>query len=1478
MRRGTWHAVIITASALFPTVTHAAIEDGTVHLSIINYLLLALTLMVSLVMFFIFQRRFRNTDRELKDLTGELSTTRKRLNESNKELESTQKDLKATTNRYQGILFNAGIGMFQLDLQGKCTYVNTAMQQITGMYQKRAQQEGLAAGVHPDDRPRFKKAWKALIDGDAKFNEGVRFQFKRGREIRDVHVTCQIDKVLNARDEAESYIGWITDVTPYYKRQRQEQVKAARYSHFLNETLEGYFRLVPEEPIPLASSASAMADEIMKQMKLLDCNAAFATMYGSKPEGLQGKGISELSGGCGPFKNKQDLIYFIEDGYKSVHAESVKQDPRGNRLTLLNDVIGIIEDKKLVGIWGAQQNISKQKRETAELASRANFLERILSALPADVHVKDTRCRYLFASKKMADRTGIAQDQWLGKTILEVMPGTARDHDQHAIEAMKSGKLIRIERPYEARGQSGWMETIQIPLVSGEGLVEGVVGLSLDISDRKDREADASAKYEQLEKVLKQTRSDLNNTRGEYNKTAASLSEALQKLKTAETERNSREHQFKQQLDERKRAEESLRRSEEGLLTRQRQLEEQLSGRLAELEAETDKRKKWEELLAIKEDELRKVEELSEDLGRQLAETEEFLKNTQEQLIQITAEHTRDMEKEIAAREAESARLQEIQHQLDQGEEGWLKKIEDINVRYQSELDDEEKARTTAEKRLSQTEQLLQKTQTDIKQMTERHSRELEEEVAERKGTAEKLIQSMEELDELKQKFNERLEEETKSIKHELAQKQIREKTLRQNEKDLEERIKELEGTLQMKSKEFTEQIQAREGAEVQKKQIEQRLEQMTQRQKELVARETQKLQLHIAEIRLEEVKLRKEAGDLQREKESLEELLETRNGELDKAVQKQEGTEALLSETKSQLKKLSDNQDQLIAAETESLRTELEAVKHNGEELQNQLQKIESERHALEQSLGEQKAQMDKAGKEYAQVKKALSDTEKKLKELTDSQSKAMDAQAKAMHKQLEQEQKSSAKLEQQIDALNKEKQAVEKNLEIRTQDLAKAAREYRKVVDAYKTSQSKLKQLADNQEAALAQQTQALNDELTQLRKDETELRHQCEKLNASIDDQKKDIEELHGKLKKETDERIKAEKSLQDLQTAVESDKENAEALVEEQTKALQTRISSLEQSEEQFKQQLEKTRQTVAERDEQLDAVKTERQQAEERVKEVESRLAGIRKEHQAELKKSMAEVKEISRLNGELVDELNGALENALNPVVKTSILMEKSENLSEEQKRDLAKVGLNCRGLIDMMNYRCELTHLADGSEELTAGQCDLHGLMTDIDHQFSHRAETKKLFFAVSFAQYQAAHNVPKIVSTDEVKLRKILSILLGYAMEKTTKGRLGLHATRKSNSEDSVLIDFELAYTGNQETDPLLSAIYGPNNDSSDTVDVKYGLTLARRYIGLLDGTFTLEYRSGGVTALNLQFPFRKSASGADEASDGEKKAGAA
>ncbi len=121
----------------------------------------------------------------------------------------------------------------------------------------------------------------------------------------------------------------------------------------------------------------------------------------------------------------------------------------------------------------------------------------------------------------------------------------------------------------------------------------------------------------------------------------------------------------------------------------------------------------------------------------------------------------------------------------------------------------------------------------------------------------------------------------------------------------------------------------------------------------------------------------------------------------------------------------------------------------------------------------------------------------------------------------------------------------------------------------------------------------------------------------------------------------------------------------------------------------------------------------------------------------------------------------------------------------------------------------------------------------------------------------------MPKLVETDEHKIRKILTILLGYALAHTDKGRLGLHAERKSSDEKSITLAFELAYTGAHQKDKLLTRIFTPENLDKEAVDTKYGLSLARRYIHLLGGEISLEYRDGDVTVLTLVFPFNKVAS---------------
>ena len=1350
---------------LTPALSHAQTRAliVPVEMSMTTYFIIGFLLVFSILMFFLFQRKYQITQRELNAVTAELGSTRNRLSETNNQLEVEKKEHKQTANRYTNILFDAQAGMFQMDLSGKCTYINTALQQMSGLYPKKALKEGIESAIHEDDKKAFMEAWDAFTAKESATFE-CRFRFRRSKD--DItHVICKANKMRNAQKEVESYVCWVADITEMHNEALAKQAENGHFEHFISETVEGYYKLIPESPIPLGSKPESVSEKILAKMELHDCNRTFAALYGAEPKELLGKTISDLKDGCGPFKSAEKMQEFVENDCQAMGLESVRQDPNGGRLNLIHNVIGIIEDNKLVGIWGYQRNISRQKREQAELSSQVEFTHRILNSLPADIHVKDTRCRYLYASKKLADRTGIAQEEWLGKTIFEVIPATPREHDQLAIQAMKSGQLQRHERKYDVKGKKGWMENVQIPLVSDEGLVEGVVSLSLEITDRKKREEEILSRSTAMETRWVNTQNELADARAKHTQTNSELLKSQEKFQTLDAERRENEQHFQNQIAAHRRTEENLRRTEQGLLTRKKQLEEQLARRLAELDTETDKRVKWEELLQIKEDELRKLEE------------------TQAQLQEHYAQETTRRENAEANLNELQVNLSKARGKISEWEENRERELENIHAEHTTALDAEKSGRKKAEKKLERTQEFLDSTQEQVKRMTEQHAQDLEHEVAERKTTAEKLVKSMEELDTLRQDFGRRLEEETKAIKTELAQKQIREKALRKNEKDLEKRIKGLETTLQQKSKEYAEQIQAREGAEVEKNKIEHKMEELTQRQQDLVDRQTQRLHLTIAEVRLEEVKHRKRATELEEEKVKLVEQLQVRENFMEKARQEQQKLEAELQKAQTKLKQLTGNQAKLVAAET--------------------------------------------------------ADLQKKLEDM----------------------EKAEQVLKLKVTGLKAEKVEGEKNLETRNVELTKAAREYRKVVDAYKVAQSRIQELSDGQENLVAQKTGDMKADIKRLQRAEQMLKTREQELQSRIKGHQEEINKLNITLKDETDRRYEAEKKLRELEVTLSSAMENADEQLKQHTDSLKRQVEAAKKNESSLSTDLKLAEATIKNRDEALAQLKEEQKGVAEQLKNTEKRLAEAEQNHKTELKKSLAEIQEVSRTNSKLMDELNDMIRDSLNPVLETALLLGKSSNLSEEQKRQLFKANENCQKLINTMDYRADLTQLNEGNDKLIEEECDLHVIMTDIDQDFTQRAELDKLFFAVSFAQYQAANNVPKRVIADEEKLRKTLSILLGYALSKTQKGRIGLHATRESSDSDSMSISFELAFTSGATSDELLSGVF--NSNTEGVIDLKHGLTLARRYIHILGGTSAVGFRDAGVTAITITLPFKRTES---------------
>ncbi len=158
-------------------------------------------------------------------------------------------------------------------------------------------------------------------------------------------------------------------------------------------------------------------------------------------------------------------------------------------LTFVSDQVGLAIERKI-----ADQEAERQRRE----------MRTILDSVPALIFYKDLDGRYIRVNKALAEATGIPAEQWLGKTDYEISPTLAdRYHEDHEA-VISTGEARRaVVEPYHSPEGERWAMADKIPYRNEDGEIAGVIGLSVDITDRIRVEHELLAKEEELQQSQK---------------------------------------------------------------------------------------------------------------------------------------------------------------------------------------------------------------------------------------------------------------------------------------------------------------------------------------------------------------------------------------------------------------------------------------------------------------------------------------------------------------------------------------------------------------------------------------------------------------------------------------------------------------------------------------------------------------------------------------------------------------------------------------------------------------------------------------------------------------------------------------------------------------------------------------------------------------------------------------------------------------
>ncbi len=154
-----------------------------------------------------------------------------------------------------------------------------------------------------------------------------------------------------------------------------------RYRALVTQSTEGIYRLEFVPPIDVALPVDEQVRLAYERGRIDECNDAFARMYGfERAEDVLGFGLDPLL----PVSDPAAVAHVrgvILSEYHVVDVESVETDRHGRPVWISNTIHGVVEDGRLLRIWGTQKDVSDRRRNEEALREADRHKNEFLATL-----------------------------------------------------------------------------------------------------------------------------------------------------------------------------------------------------------------------------------------------------------------------------------------------------------------------------------------------------------------------------------------------------------------------------------------------------------------------------------------------------------------------------------------------------------------------------------------------------------------------------------------------------------------------------------------------------------------------------------------------------------------------------------------------------------------------------------------------------------------------------------------------------------------------------------------------------------------------------------------------------------------------------------------------------------------------------------------------------------------------------------------
>jgi len=382
------------------------------------------------------------------------------------------------------ILNAVGEGIYGLDNNGNTTYINKVFETITGWKSEEIIGKPMHPLIHhtkPDGAPYPQEhcpTCMSIKEGGIFEDENEYFFRKDGSGFFVEYVSTPIlkdDKIVGA-------VVIFKDIT---------------------------HRLKAEEKIKMLAHAVRNSDDCIaitdKDYKIIFVNDSFCKVYGFEEEEIIGQTIAVIIS----MNNLPEVgngLYSSMEKKETWTGEVISKRKDGNDFPVQLSLAPLLDDKgELIAIVGVLRDITERKYTEEALRASQQLIEGIINAISVRVFWKDKDLVYLGCNTIFARDAGFSDPKdIIGKDDFQMgwrdQAELYRSGDRQVIES--GDRILLNEEPQTTPdGDTIILLTNKIPLQNSMGEICGILGTSMDITDRIATVQEIKLKNEELQKL-----------------------------------------------------------------------------------------------------------------------------------------------------------------------------------------------------------------------------------------------------------------------------------------------------------------------------------------------------------------------------------------------------------------------------------------------------------------------------------------------------------------------------------------------------------------------------------------------------------------------------------------------------------------------------------------------------------------------------------------------------------------------------------------------------------------------------------------------------------------------------------------------------------------------------------------------------------------------------------------------------------------